>query len=228
MLGNLIGVEADEISHVDFIAGRADLTPPERERVGKLVEALALRPQLMLELPGAVDREVDGLALRQAKVDARIESALSAEAEGSDDADYPERRRETLESLYVAQAAEADPEAELEALRLKHTSSPPDEEGEPGEPRLDTVAFSAELESRLVEAESVSDEELAALAEQRAANVRAAVIETDPALEARVVIGKPREVDGSEESAVPMEVALTADAEAVAPEEAESENGGAE
>ncbi len=228
LLGNLIGVEADEISHVDFIAGRADLTPPERERVGKLVEALALRPQLQLELPGAVDREVDGLALRQARVDARIESALSADGEGSDDADYLESRRETLETLYLAQATAADPEADLEALRLEHTSSPPDEDGEPGDPRLDTVALSAELESRLVEAETVSDEELAALADQRAANVRTAVIETDPVLEARVVIGKPREVDGSEESAVPMEVALTADAEAAATEEAETEIDGAE
>jgi hypothetical protein len=228
LLGNLIGVEADEISHVDFIAGRADLTPPERERIAKLVEALALRPQLFLEIPGVVDREVDGLALRETKVTARVEAALaqeSGESEDADEADFAERRQDVLEDLYGAMQTGADPEAELEALRLEHTSSPPDEDGEPAEPTLDTVAYSAELERLLIEAEIVSDEELAALALRRADNVRAAVVETEPALEARVVTGESRELEGSDASAIPMEVALTVDAEAAPPDDVQKESG---
>jgi hypothetical protein len=119
----------------------------------------------------------------------------------------------------------ADPEAELEALRLEHTSSPPDEDGEPAEPTLDTVAYSAELERLLIEAEIVSDEELAALALRRADNVRAAVVETEPALEARVVTGESRELEGSDASAIPMEVALTVDAEAAPPDDVQKESG---
>jgi hypothetical protein len=40
--------------------------------------------------------------------------------------------------------------------------------------------------------------------------VRAAIVETEPALESRLVIGKPRATEEGEEAAVPMEVALTA------------------
>ena len=33
LLGKLVGVEADELEYISFPAGRADLTPPELERV---------------------------------------------------------------------------------------------------------------------------------------------------------------------------------------------------
>jgi hypothetical protein len=76
LLGNLLGVEASELEYINFLQGRADLTPPEMERAAKIAEALTLRPQLVLEVSGVVDREADGLALQTAKlqqiVDARI------------------------------------------------------------------------------------------------------------------------------------------------------------
>jgi hypothetical protein len=216
LLGNLIGVEADEISHVNFIAGRADLTPPERERVGKLVEALKLRPQLALELPGSYDPDVDGLALRQARVAARVEARLST---GGDAAgtEFAEARRAILEALYLESGA-GDAAPGLDALRLDFTSAPPDADEDAGA-QLDTLAYAAELERRLVDAETVGKAELAEIAAQRSATVLSAVLEIDPALEPRVFAGKPVSVENGEESAVPMEIVLTADAEARAAEE---------
>jgi hypothetical protein len=71
----------------------------------------------------------------------------------------------------------------------------------------------------LVDAETVGKAELAEIAAQRSATVLSAVLEIDPALEPRVFAGKPVSVENGEESAVPMEIVLTADAEARAAEE---------
>ncbi|HEX5787467.1 MAG TPA: DUF748 domain-containing protein [Woeseiaceae bacterium] len=210
LLGNLIGVEADEISHVDFIAGRADLTPPERERVAKLVEALKLRPQLALELPGTFNQEIDGLALRQAAVMARVEEQLAAGA--GDTAGFAEARTRVLEALYLESEGAADAAA-LEEVKRQYTVVPDADEDANGAAALDTLAYAAELERRLVAAATVADSELTALADARAAGVRAAVLEIDPALANRVVIGESQGVSEGEEAAIPMAVVLTAGAE---------------
>jgi hypothetical protein len=183
---------------------------------GGLVEALKLRPQLALELPGSYDPDVDGLALRQARVAARVEARLST---GGDAAgtEFAEARRAILEALYLESGA-GDAAPGLDALRLDFTSAPPDADEDAGA-QLDTLAYAAELERRLVDAETVGKAELAEIAAQRSATVLSAVLEIDPALEPRVFAGKPVSVENGEESAVPMEIVLTADAEARAAEE---------
>lgn len=218
LLGNLVGVEADELAHVNFLDGRADLTPPEQERVAKLAEALALRPELVLEVPGVVDRSADGQALRAAKLEAAIEARIAAmPASGSGGEMYNEKQRSALEDFYSESNISGDPDTALETLRIEFTDLVDDaESGKPME-QFDAVAYAAELRRQLIAIQPMTDEELAALAMQRATNVRDAILGIDPALDGRIVIGKPKAVERKADAAIEMDVTLTAGGAEAAP-----------
>jgi hypothetical protein len=63
LLGNLVGAEAGELEYLVFEPGRADLSPPEIEKAGKIAEALGLRPQLALQIGGVYAPDNDAAAL---------------------------------------------------------------------------------------------------------------------------------------------------------------------
>lgn len=211
LLGNLIGVEADELSQVNFIAGRADLTPPEEERIGKLAEALKLRPQLVLEVPGVVDQEADAHALAAMRVDELVDGRIGTVGEKGE-ASYAEQQREVLEALFAESEVAPDPGAALEELQQEFTTVPIDEDGQEGDPQFDAVAYTADLRLQLIEQQTIAESDLVALAGERVSAVRQALIALDPALEARVVTGETTAVDAEDDN-VPMKVNLTAGAD---------------
>lgn len=210
LLGNLVGAEAEDLEYINFVPGRADLAPPELERADKLAEALGLRPELSLEIQGAVAREEDAKALQRIRLEATIEERMASAAEGGeDDENYAERRRETLEALFL-ESLQKDPVA-LDALEMQFTSTVVDEDSGRESEQFDATAYAAELERQLVENVEITEADLAELARMRAENSKAAVIAANPELEARVsvIAGAAEAKDGSED-AVRMKVSLSA------------------
>jgi len=205
LLGNLLGVEASELDHITFLPGRADLTPPEIERAGKLAEALALRPELALELHGVSDSVVDTLALKAEKLDALIEARLSDAAGGDVDlTDTSERQMEILENIFSALPSATEAPANLEALRSQFTTAPAETEA----PVFDQLAYSAELRRQVIELQDIADAELVELANKRSANTRDAITAVASDLVTRIVIGEPEAVELSQDEAVHMKVTL--------------------
>lgn len=211
LLGRLVGVEASDLEYISFIAGRADLTPPEMEKAQKLAEALALRPELRLDIQGVVDRDLDGLAIRTQQLDHLIEERIAVlAADDRDDAMYAEQRRRVLESLFNESGNDPDAKAVLEALRARFTLPvTANEAGGPGN-RFDVLAYSSELRRQLIERRPLAEQELAGLATARAANVLAAVLEADDALAARVILGQLQAVEASEDEGIRMKVSISA------------------
>ena len=206
LLGNLVGAESDELEYINFPAGRSDLTPPEIERTQKIAEALALRPELVLEISGVIDREADGLAIRAARIDALVEAQIEAQSSG-DEANYSELRAAVIEDLYQAMAA-YDPPA-FDALRAEHTSIVVDEENGAESERFDALAFTEALRRRLIDTESVAEAELVALARERAGIATDAVLAADPGLADRIRTIDLREEDTrSSDDSVRMRVSL--------------------
>ncbi len=206
LLGNLLGVEASELEYISFLPGRADLTPPEFERAGKLAEALQLRPELVLELNGVIDRKADGLALRSEKLDALVKArATSAAGRETDAATVAAQQTEILEEMYSEMNPAVDTTDTLEALRIRFTKAPTDTEAA----IFDVVAYSAELRRQAVELQALTDEELAALANKRSANTRDAIVEIDADLTERIKIGSPKAIETSNDEAVRMKVTMS-------------------
>ncbi|MAT52253.1 MAG: hypothetical protein CMK32_13830 [Porticoccaceae bacterium] len=158
LLASLVGADDDAFSEIDFEPGSADLTPPEREKLDKLAEALQLRPQLGLRVPRVIDRERDRTALQQQQLDTQIEERLQGEEKNR-----AERRRKIIESLF----AEQYPDQSLESLRIAYRS-PVDPDAPDGDSVLDVPAYLAALRGPLVDAQAVTEEMFTTLANDRA------------------------------------------------------------
>ena len=207
LLGNLIGVESDELEYVNFLPGRADLTPPEVERTQKLAEALALRPELILEISGVIDREADTQAIRTMRLDAAVESRIDPESTGGD-ATYSTQRARVIESMY-RESFNPDTAA-LDELRATFTSTIVDEQSGKTREQFDQLAYTEALRQQLINADEVEESELVALARQRASNTREAVLAANPELAGRVLVVDLREEDTrASDDAVRMRVSLT-------------------
>lgn len=212
LLGNLVGVDSEEFGVLSFEPGRAELSPPDREQLLKLAEAMAQRPELALEVAGVWAPELDRPALQAARLEADM-AAWQVENPGGDDELSTARDRRTLEALF----AQRFPATPLETVAAEHMAEPPDP-GESGDaaPELDATAYLADLRGRLESAIDVAQAEFETLADARAAAVLAGLGMDDAGTPLKVVEAPPievdpAEVDAGEDGDVPMELAVSAD-----------------
>ncbi len=68
LLGNLLGLNGDDLEFVDFDPGESKLLPNQIERLTNLNKALNERPGITLEIYGAVDTVIDAGAIRTRKL----------------------------------------------------------------------------------------------------------------------------------------------------------------
>jgi hypothetical protein len=208
LLGTLVGAEPDKLEYINFPPGRADLGPPELERVQKLASALALRPELILEISGVIDREVDALALKAQRIDDLIEARIKAQPpQGDTDKGYAALRLKTLEALY-AEVPGGDP-ALLDGLRAQYTSMQRDAQTGKEAEQFDALAYSGELRRRLIDNQVIDEATLQQLAQSRALNTRDATLAVDQTLQGRIAVGESRvQPSGEADDVVRMKVSL--------------------
>jgi hypothetical protein len=126
------------------------------------------------------------------------------------DEPYDEQRRAVLEQLFAEQPAGNANPAALDEMRARFTVSVADGSKGAAE-RFDSLAYSAELRHQLIESQTLSEEDLAALANQRAEGVRDAIVSRDPELQGRIVIGEVEKDSTKVEGNIRVKVRLTAD-----------------
>jgi hypothetical protein len=209
LLANLVGAESSELEYLRFAYGRSDLTPPELEKTLKIAEALAMRPELMLQFGGVVDREADGAALRTVAFDAAVERRIvSLTAEESGDGTYAERRLDAIEQLYGESGLTTDARAGLAQLRAAHTTSAA-ENTSAAEGEFDALAYVENLRRLLVDRQPLTEQALSALAAERANNAVAAIVGTNAALETQIEIVESSGGSRSDDEDVRMQMSLT-------------------
>jgi hypothetical protein len=148
-----------DLSYVGFPAGSTELDEAGRSRLASVGTGMAERPSLRLELSGRVDPEADRAALRLAKVQAAVRAQVARDRV---------RRGEAAPPL--AQLVPTREEYET-ALRAVYRQAPI------ARPRnaigLTRDLPVAEMETLLLTASRVGDEDLHALATERARAVEA-------------------------------------------------------
>ena len=164
LLGNLVGIDSEDFGIIAFEAGSAELSPPDREKLLKLNEAMQQRPELTLEVAGVWSETVDARALREQAIESRI-AAWEAANPGAEDQLTTERDRRVLEALH----AESFPQTDLASIAALHQAPPPDDPE--GEVILDVTAYLADLRERLVERVQVSQADFEALGRARSVAV---------------------------------------------------------
>ncbi len=193
LLGSLFGGGPD-LQFVDFQPGLPDLDPAAMDKARSIAKALTARPQLKIEIPIAVIKELDRPHLADAKLQAQIQEVLAAS---------PARRKSAVAAPEFGQI---DPAAQLDVLTRLYVR----EVG--AEPKFpDTVAtvkskpeivaakidfLNGTLHERIV----ISELDLTALGEKRAMNIQDALLtgtQIDPARVFLVANDKAKNQDGA-------------------------------
>lgn len=205
-LAGLVGADSEELGRIEFAEGRSDLTPPQRERVAKLRDALNQRPQLVLELAGPFNRTVDGPRLQRDKaLEALGQRLAEAGREVADPSLTAESTQDVVETMYTTHY----PDSDLQQVRERFTEG---QDGASDEAGFDALAYRNHLAERVTAAQSVTDADLNALADARASAVREALVNADDdngIAADRVRILDPEAVEG-EDAEVTMEVGIAA------------------
>ncbi|MGJ8689029.1 MAG: DUF748 domain-containing protein [Gammaproteobacteria bacterium] len=182
-LANLVGGDSEsDIGVIEFVPGRADLQPPEREKLAQLAEALLQRPQLELGLLGRYSEVADSAVLREAFFDSRFELALESLQQAPSELTPALLRIQLLEQFYIAQAAPGvDAEADRLAVRQSFVSVDAQ-----GNEQLDDLAYRQALRRTLIEQEAVTQDALEQLALDRVSAIVEALQGLDASLVDRV------------------------------------------
>lgn len=210
-LAGLVGAGEEDLQRIAYPAGRSDLTPPQRQRVGLLRKALVKRPELALELAGPFDLDVDGPALKRQRA---VEQLAEWLREQGREVSTPDLTAESTQDAMEAIFSSAYPETSLDEVRERFTRE--QEEDSEGRSEFDAVAYRAHLAEEVIAAQPVTNADLAALGQARATAVRDRLLidapedpEEGTAIKPeRVLLTKPKEVESENDEQVVMEVGL--------------------
>jgi hypothetical protein len=104
-LGSLLGEGAEKFTAVEFDPGKAELLPPEKEKLKKMADALQKKPQLRLVIQGQYSPEIDGLELKQLNVGRAVLARMGVQPKPDEDLgplDFGDSKvRGALEKLFT-------------------------------------------------------------------------------------------------------------------------------
>ena len=210
LLGNLLGIEAEELESISFLEGRSDLTPPEMQKAGKLVEALALRPALQLVIKGVFDPKSDTLALQGTQLDEMLEQRIAELTATSDPSiQYPQHRKTALEQLATELMGQATAATRLSELEAQFTTEESIEDQTETKAKFDSLAYVGELKRQLVTLQELAPNALNELADARANALQTALLALDEGLQSRIEISESITVTPEEDAPIAMPITLS-------------------
>ena len=193
LLGSLFGGGPD-LQFVDFQPGLPELDPAALDKARSIAKALTARPQLKIEIPIAVVKELDRPHLVDAKLQAQIQDVLAAS---------PTRKKSAIAAPEFGQM---DPAAQLDVLMRLYVREVGAEPKYPDavaaiKSKPEIVAAKVDfLNGTLHERIVISESDLTALGEKRAMNVQDALLtgtQIDPARVFLVANDKAKNQDGA-------------------------------
>ncbi|MBI5589274.1 MAG: DUF748 domain-containing protein [Deltaproteobacteria bacterium] len=163
-LGSLFGAGAEQQDFVVFDPGKAELLPPEKEKLQKMADMLKNRPQLRLSIQGRYSPDADGAEIKAQSVRLAIAGLMGSKAGeneefGALDFTAPNTRF-ALEKMFTEKTGA------VAFDKLKQSI----EQGAPNKADIPRVLAEA-LYTRLLESEPVPAENLSMLAGDRAREI---------------------------------------------------------
>lgn len=193
LIANLVDFESNELEHFSFIPGRSDLTPPEVEKALKLAEALTLRPNLILELAGVVNIEVDSKALKAEQLRSLLESRIATRGNKTAATESPTTVQIiVLEQLFLEQYSETDNKTKLNLLRES----------------FDEISYINALKMQLILLQTLPKTALIVLANERVNNTRLVIVNFNNELQSQISVGPTVSLSKKSEQLIMMKTKL--------------------
>ncbi len=162
-LGSMLGIDGAALEYIEFEPGRSAILPPEQEKLDSLAKALIKRPKLTLVLHGSYHEHDDVKALKEAKLLAQAVALATEEGELFEG----DVRQETLERLYETLLGEDALEVLEEKLEKQYQKNED----------AFAKAYDTQMVDDLSNVQSITTEELQALAMQRADAIKNYLVE---------------------------------------------------
>lgn len=217
-----------KLEAIQFDAGSAQLTPPEREKLAHVAKVLKKREQFKLSVPAGYAQEADAAALRARAVHQELARRAGLPAAAQEAGNPPDLGDSRMQSAVRDLYAQRFGDAELQKVRTAAQNAPTNtaELGTSGtgqsqklsifqqvrramrnEPQVaDTGGFYGDLLKRLEQEQSLPPDALASLGQQRAEAVTQALAQAGVAA-ARLTAAAPVAVE-PDQRMVPLKLAL--------------------
>ncbi|MFM8442126.1 MAG: DUF748 domain-containing protein [Methylococcus sp.] len=206
--------EGGDPGAVAFDPGRAEIPPPEREKLQKLAASLASRPKLKLFVHGGTDPKTDASALKSLAVRRDVAKRLDIQLRPGELPDAVNTTDIAHQSALEKLAGDKPGVDNVVRAYEKETGRPPQRVGAMaglmGKPSQ-TPEFYDKLLAFLEEQTPLPDSELAQLGEQRAKAVLAELVEKQRLDRSRAMLGKPEEAGTTSDKRVAIKLELSMD-----------------
>ncbi|SRR5579859_549146 len=180
-LAGLFGGDGEALDHIDFMPGRSDLEPPEKEKIRHVAEILKKRPKLGVSVSGVVDPQADRQRLQRDGLDAEMAKELG-------DHDTLSHQRRFLESLYEKRIGSDQLAGVRKAAGVSGGA-------------LDDPGYIAELRRQVAKTEPLDQASLTALSQARGKAVADAL--NDPQ---RVTLSGGKEAKAGDDGRIPLKL----------------------
>ena len=174
-LGSMMGINGEELEFITFEFGKSTITPPEREKLDKIAKMMNKRPKIELQINGTYDEVEDLKVLKLHKLVVMV-------MKKSGDENIKNQKNalniNMLEDVYATLRADD----KLAALRKKLRKEYKEDESY-------KRVYQNELIALCTEMQNVSDAELEALANQRAAAIKTYLVQDKALSPQRVLLG---------------------------------------
>ncbi len=163
LLGNLVDADTNDLGIIEFEPGSSAISPPAREQLNKLAQALALRPGLTLRVTGVIDPLTDRAALQTLSVENNLRQRVEIASQNTSEAMWTTLYRRETEAAFSTrfpQAVLSDLADQFTELDASHPT-----------PAFDEQRYVSHLKARLIEAAEIGDDEMMFLANGRASEI---------------------------------------------------------
>ncbi|MEC4673286.1 MAG: DUF748 domain-containing protein, partial [Nitrospirota bacterium] len=185
LVGDILGVNAEDLEYVGFSPGRAELPDEEAIKLERLVGALDLRPGLRLEISGQSDPQVDRMKLAEDHLMAVVRDRKRKERRNVSSLDslFAESGEESAVRIITQMFAERFPgQMSLRASQSQRTDEPIRSRAPRRSPSFE------EMKGQLIASIPVDEETLRQLAQQRAKRIRNFIVNEGGVSEERVFL----------------------------------------
>ena len=189
LLGNLLGIGGDDLEFVDFDPGESRLLPNQIERLANLNKALNERPEITLEIYGAVDTVIDAQAIRYNKLKDTFTKRMTTTIK--DSLVDPMKvevsiSRNILETMYK----ELFGDLALDSLKRKFSSKPKQDDLK-APPDFDLRNYLKDMIKQLSDKQPLTQEELMKLANDRTEAIKNHMLTVQQTKPERLVVKQP-------------------------------------
>jgi hypothetical protein len=192
-LGAVMGIEGEKLEYISFEPGKAEILPPQREKLDQIVQMLVKRPKMFLSLSGVYDVQSDKKALQLEKL---IALAIKESGAKSKEEQQNAMNIDTLEDIY---------EDIKDDDRLDKIEDALEEKYEGDEFKREYLKA---LVAENIVLQAISKEELEALAALRRENISAYLTKEQKLDVQRVLKTEIKAIDMPENKSVRMNLAV--------------------